>query len=50
VALAMMIGGLATAIVWRQLGWHEQIYEGMPGILAGLGIYLLLARPVLAHA
>lgn len=40
VALAMMFGGLATAILWRQLGWHAQIYEGMPGILAGLCIYL----------
>ena len=28
--------GLATAILWRYIGWHYAVYEGMPGILAGL--------------
>lgn len=28
--------GLSVALIWRFLGWHEAIYEGMPGILAGL--------------
>ncbi|MBU0688469.1 MAG: sodium/proline symporter [Gammaproteobacteria bacterium] len=28
--------GLLVAILWRFLGWHNALYEGMPGILAGL--------------
>ncbi len=40
-AIAMTLSGLSVAIAWRWLGWHSGIYEGMPGILAGLGIYLL---------
>jgi sodium/proline symporter len=28
--------GLLVAILWRYLGWHNALYEGMPGILAGL--------------
>lgn len=32
--------GLGTAIIWRYLGWHDVIYEGMPGILVGLAVLL----------
>ena len=28
--------GLATATLWRYAGWQDAVYEGMPGILAGL--------------
>lgn len=28
--------GLLVAILWRYLGWHNTLYEGMPGILVGL--------------
>ncbi len=28
--------GLAVALFWRQMGWHNAIYEGLPGIMAGL--------------
>lgn len=28
--------GLFVALLWRYLGWESKIYEGMPGILAGL--------------
>ncbi|PZN32741.1 MAG: sodium/proline symporter [Proteobacteria bacterium] len=38
-ALLMMLTGPAIALLWRQLGWHEEIYEGMPGILAGLATF-----------
>jgi sodium/proline symporter len=41
-ALAMMIIGVGTALLWRHFGLQDDIYEGMPGILAGLatfGIY-----------
>ncbi|MGJ8670343.1 MAG: sodium/proline symporter [Oceanococcus sp.] len=39
VALAMSVTGLAVALIWRQLGWHAAVYEGMPGILAGLAVF-----------
>jgi len=35
-AIAMMILGAAVAFAWRGLGWHDMVYEGMPGMLAGL--------------
>lgn len=29
----MLIGGVSTALFWRfGLGWHDQIYEGLPAI------------------
>lgn len=37
-AIGMMIAGVATALVWRELGYHAYVYEGMPGILAGLAL------------
>ncbi|AMX04228.1 sodium/proline symporter [Microbulbifer thermotolerans] len=37
--IAMSIAGLATALLWRWLGWQEYVYEGMPGILAGLLVF-----------
>jgi sodium/proline symporter len=45
-ALVMMISGLTAALWWRAQGWHEFIYEGMPGILAGLVAYVLTQRVV----
>ena len=36
---SMVVTGIATALVWRWLGWQEAVYEGMPGILAGLAVY-----------
>ncbi len=41
--LAMSAVGLGTALIWRQLGWHQALYEGMPGILAGLAVFALTA-------
>jgi SSS family transporter len=35
-ALVAIFAGLATALLWRWLGWHGTVYEGMPGILVGL--------------
>jgi SSS family transporter len=38
-SITMVIGGLLTALLWRYKGLHELVYEGMPGIMAGLLIY-----------
>jgi len=35
-----IFAGLITAMLWRYLGWHNAVYEGMPGILAGLIVLL----------
>jgi SSS family solute:Na+ symporter/sodium/proline symporter len=45
VALAMMVTGVAAALIWREFNLHNAVYEGMPGILAGLAVYVVM-RPV----
>lgn len=40
-AMSMMLGGVLTASAWRWAGLADAVYEGMPGILMGLTIYLL---------
>jgi SSS family solute:Na+ symporter/sodium/proline symporter len=35
-AIASMAAGVGVALLWRALGWHVSVYEGLPGILAGL--------------
>jgi len=42
-SLYAMFTGLFLALLWRYMGWHAAIYEGMPGIIAGL---LVLYMPV----
>lgn len=37
-AIAAMVTGVGTAIGWRALGWHDMVYEGLPGILAGFAV------------
>lgn len=44
VAVAAMLGGLGVAIAWRALGWHEAIYEGLPGIVVGFLVLLAFSR------
>ncbi len=36
VSILAIFVGLDVALYWRYLGWHTAVYEGMPGILAGL--------------
>ena len=40
-ALAMVLVGPLAALLWRELGWHNSVYEGFPGILAGLAVYAI---------
>lgn len=37
-AITAMFTGLGVAFFWRYLGWQTALYEGMPGILAGLTV------------
>lgn len=38
--IAMLIG-LAVALSWRFAGWHNAVYEGLPGIMSGLLVLVL---------
>jgi len=35
-SISAVIVGVAIALLWRYLGWHNAVYAGMAGILAGL--------------
>lgn len=35
-SILAILTGLGVALFWRYLGWQNAVYEGMPGILAGL--------------
>ena len=43
-AILVMIIGVGTAIGWRLLGWHNMVYEGLPGILLGLLVAYALSH------
>ena len=40
-SIAAVLIGLSVAMIWRYLGWHSAVYEGMAGISAGLLILSL---------
>ena len=42
-AVIAMVAGVGTALLWRVAGLHESVYEGMPGILAGLAVVFALS-------
>ncbi|WP_017444440.1 sodium/proline symporter [Gayadomonas joobiniege] len=44
-AIFVVVISVASAIVWRQLGWHSYIYEGLSGILIGTLSFYLLRLP-----
>lgn len=44
ISIVAVIAGFATALAWRAAGLHGAVYEGLPGILAGLAV---LAGPYL---
>jgi len=35
-SIIAVLVGLGVALLWRYLGWQEMVYEGLPGIMAGL--------------
>jgi len=43
-AIAMIVTGPLVALIWRYFDLHNDIYEGMPGILAGLVVYAVGSR------
>ena len=45
-SIVAVITGLAVAMTWRYLGWHNAVYEGMAGIIAGL---IILSLPLLTN-
>ena len=40
-SIAAIIVGFSVALIWRLCGWHGMIYEGLPGIVAGLLVLLV---------
>ncbi len=42
-AIVMMLVGVGVALAWRQAGLQGMIYEGMPGMLAGLVVGLAMS-------
>lgn len=46
-AILMLITGVSVALIWRfGLGWHDRLYEGLPGIAVPLLLGFFLSRPV----
>jgi SSS family transporter len=41
-AISMLVVGFGTALAWRWLDLHQAVYEGLPGVLAGLLTYVIL--------
>ncbi len=44
-AIIMMAIGVGVALIWRYgLGWHGDIYEGLPGILSGVAFGWIVSK------
>jgi SSS family transporter len=43
-SIVAMMTGLGVALVWRFLGWHAAVYEGLPGIISGLLVLTVSLR------
>ncbi len=49
-AITLMFGGVMIALAWRYgLGWHGQVYEGLPGMLAPFLIGWAMSQPAIAR-
>lgn len=44
-AIVMMFTGLGVALLWRVADLHSAVYEGLPGIVAGLAVGAILSMP-----
>ncbi len=44
ICVAAVVIGFGVALVWRLLGLHSMVYEGLPGILAGLCVLFVARR------
>lgn len=42
----MTVIAVAIALVWRQLGWRNGVYGGMPGMITGYAVFRLRTRLV----
>lgn len=40
-AIVAVITGFTVALLWRLLDWHGVVYEGLPGIVAGLSVFYM---------
>jgi len=40
VALAMMAAGLVVALWWREIGFNQTVYEGLPGMAAAFAVWI----------
>ncbi len=40
-SIAAVLVGFSVALAWRMAGWQAMVYEGLPGILAGLIVLYL---------
>lgn len=38
--ISAIIMGFLVALIWRWVGWHHYVFEGFPGILAGLAVFI----------
>lgn len=43
-AIAMLLLGVAVALLWRHFGWHQALFEGLPAALASLLLYAAWPR------
>ncbi len=43
-ASASVVAGILTALLWRYFGLHAYVFEGLPGIAAGLLVLLAFGR------
>ncbi|WP_444886167.1 sodium/proline symporter [Microbulbifer sp. JMSA008] len=41
ISVTAVIAGFMAAIIWRMLGLHGLLYEGLPGIIVGLMVFYL---------
>jgi SSS family transporter len=48
IAIAMVIGGLITSLLWRYFGLSQQLLELAPGIIMGFIIYFISSK-LIAH-